>query len=417
MLRPHLQEKSDLPAYIGEWADKGLRVLLFAYRPELTPLHNSLGQPQLPPDLIPLGAVSFSDELRAEAESTLKGFADTGIRLKIISGDNPQTVAALARQAGLAGDIEVVSGPDLEEMTDAQFGEIAEQTTIFGRITPQQKERLVDVLRQQGHYVAMIGDGVNDVLSLKKAHIGIAMQSGSQATRGVADIVLLNDSFAALPPAFREGQRIISGMQDIMRLFLSRVFFQTVIIIAVAIIGLDFPITPVHMSLLSLFTVGIPTLFLAAWARPSLSKAGVIQSVLRFVIPAGFSLALLGLVIYVYYELTAPSDVGLSLARTALTTVTTFGGLLLILLVEPPTKFWAGGDEFSGDWRPAMLAFVLGMVYIVIMVVPGLRDFFELVPLALNDWLITAGSLLVWLLVLRFLWRADIFTRFLRLDT
>ncbi|MBZ0290734.1 MAG: cation-translocating P-type ATPase, partial [Anaerolineae bacterium] len=338
------------------------------------------------------------------------------IRLKIISGDNPQTVAALAKQAGLAGDIEVVFGPDLDEMTDAQFGEVAEQTTIFGRITPQQKERLVDVLRKQGNYVAMIGDGVNDVLSLKKAHIGIAMQSGSQATRGVADIVLLNDSFAALPPAFREGQRIISGMQDIMRLFLSRVFFQTLVIMGVAIIGLDFPITPVHMSLLSLFTVGIPTLFLAAWARPTLSKARLIQSVLHFVIPAGFSLALLGLVIYIYYELSMPSDIALSLARTALTTVTTFGGLLLILFVEPPTKFWAGGDEYSGDWRPTMLAIVLGIVYIVIMAVPGLRDFFELMPLGVTDWLIVVGSLLVWLFVLRFFWRAKIFTRFLRLD-
>jgi cation-transporting ATPase E len=417
MLRPHLQQDVDLPAQIGEWASKGLRVLLFAYHPEVTPLHDSLGQPQLPPDLLPLGAISFSDELRAEAETTLKSFADTGIQLKIISGDSPQTVAALAKQAGLAADIEVVSGPELDEMTDGQFGEVAQQTTVFGRITPQQKERLVDVLRSQGNYVAMIGDGVNDVLSLKKAHIGIAMQSGSQATRGVADIILLNDSFAALPSAFREGQRIISGMQDIMRLFLSRVFFQTLIIVGVAVIGLDFPITPVHMSLLSLFTVGIPTLFLAAWARPTLSKNRLIQSVLHFVIPAGFSLALLGLVVYIAYELTTPSDVALGLARTMLTTVTTFGGLLLILFVEPPIKFWVGGDEFSGDWRPTILAVVLGIVYVLIMLVPGLRDFFELTPLNLSNWAVTGVSLAIWVFVVRFLWRARIFARFLRLDT
>ena len=416
ILRPHLQQNVDLPAQIGEWADQGLRVLLFAHRPEVTPLHDSLGQPQLPPDLIPLGVISFSDELRAEAESTLKGFAETGIRLKIISGDNPQTVAALAKQAGLAGDIGVISGPELDEMTASQFSETAEEATIFGRITPQQKEKLVDSLRSRGYYVAMIGDGVNDVLSLKKAHIGIAMQSGSQATRGVADIVLLNDSFAALPSAFREGQRIISGMQDIMRLFLARVFFQTLIIVGVAIIGLGFPITPVHMSLLSLFTVGIPTLFLAAWARPTLPKARLIRSVMHFVIPAGFTLAFLGMVVYIGYELTAPPESALALARTVLTTVTTFGGLLLILFVEPPTQFWTVGDETSGDWRPTILAIVLGLVYIVIMLVPGLRDFFELTALSLSDWAVMVVSLVVWVFVLRFFWRAEIFTRFLRLD-
>jgi len=198
MLRPYLNEQqADFGAEMSRWIEHGYRVLLLAQYPEVTPLHDSLGQPQLPPDLIPVGILSFSDELRAEAESTLKGFSEAGIRLKIISGDNPQTVLALAKQAGLRGDIKAVSGLDLEEMTEAQLGDVAEQSTIFGRITPHQKERLVDALKRRGHYVAMIGDGVNDVLSLKKAHIGIAMQSGTQAARGVADIILMNDSFAA----------------------------------------------------------------------------------------------------------------------------------------------------------------------------------------------------------------------------
>jgi cation-transporting P-type ATPase E len=415
ILHPYLQEGSELPAQMGEWADKGLRVLLFAHRPEVTPLHDSLDQPQLPPDLYPLGIISFSDELRAEAESTLKGFAETGIRLKIISGDNPHTVAALAKQAGLSGDINVISGPELDEMTDAQFGQTAEETTIFGRITPQQKEKLVDTLRSHGHYVAMIGDGVNDVLSLKKAQIGIAMQSGSQAARGVADIVLMNDSFAALPSAFGEGQRIINGMQDIMRLFLSRVFFQTLIIIGAAIIGLGFPITPIHMSLLSLFTVGIPVLFLAAWARPGQPKGRIIESVMHFVLPAGLTLFIWGLGIFIAYLLTTPQADALPLARTMLTTLTTFGGLLLIVFVEPPTQFWTGGDELSGDWRPTIVAAALAIVYILIMLVPSLRDFFELSALRFVDWGVIIALLLVWIFVQRFIWRTHIVTRFLRL--
>jgi len=414
MLRPHLKDGVDLPAQISEWADKGLRVLLFAYHREVTPLRDSLGQPQFPPDMMPLSVISFSDELRAEVESTLRGFADTGIRLKIISGDNPHTVLALAKQAGLRGDIQVVSGPELEEMTDTQFSETAEETTIFGRITPQQKEKLVDVLRGRGHYVAMIGDGVNDVLSLKKAQIGIAMQSGSQATRGVADIVLLNDSFAALPSAFREGQRIINGMEDIMRLFLARVVYQALIIVGVAIIGLDFPITPVHQSLLSLFTVGIPTLFLAAWARPGQPQGRVIQSVINFVLPAGVTLFVLGISVYVAYFLTAPPADALALARTMLTTLTTFGGLILILFTEPPAPFWAVLDEPLADRRPTILALALGIVYVAIMLVPSLRDFFELTPLRLLDWSVMSVLLIGWTFGLRFIWRAQIFSRFLR---
>lgn len=422
MLRPYLNEQqADFGAEMSRWIEHGYRVLLLAQYPEVTPLHDSLGQPQLPPDLIPVGILSFSDELRAEAESTLKGFSEAGIRLKIISGDNPQTVLALAKQAGLRGDIKAVSGLDLEEMTEAQLGDVAEQSTIFGRITPHQKERLVDALKRRGHYVAMIGDGVNDVLSLKKAHIGIAMQSGTQAARGVADIILMNDSFAALPPAFREGQRIVSGMQDIMRLFLARVLFQTMIIVGAAIIGLAFPVSPVHQSLLSLLTVGIPTLFLAAWARPAIPRFRLLKSVMHFVIPAGFTLALLALVFYSTYILfpppEIPADEVVSMARTVLNTLTVYGGLMLILFVEPQTPFWTGGDDLAGDTRPVVLTIIMGLTYAVILLVPGLREFFQLHILRLVDYAAIAGALMLWGLLLRWMWRAKIFTRFLRLES
>lgn len=422
MLRPYLNEQqADFGAEMSRWIEHGYRVLLLAQYPEVTPLHDSLGQPQLPPDLIPVGILSFSDELRAEAESTLKGFSEAGIRLKIISGDNPQTVLALAKQAGLRGDIKAVSGLDLEEMTEAQLGDVAEQSTIFGRITPHQKERLVDALKRRGHYVAMIGDGVNDVLSLKKAHIGIAMQSGTQAARGVADIILMNDSFAALPPAFREGQRIVSGMQDIMRLFLARVLFQTMIIVGAAIIGLAFPVSPVHQSLLSLLTVGIPTLFLAAWARPAIPRFRLLKSVMHFVIPAGFTLALLALVFYSTYILFPPPEIAadevVSMARTVLNTLTVYGGLMLILFVEPQTPFWTGGDDLAGDTRPVVLTIIMGLTYAVILLVPGLREFFQLHILRLVDYAAIAGALMLWGLLLRWMWRAKIFTRFLRLES
>jgi cation-transporting P-type ATPase E len=452
ILRPNLSKDTNVGDKLSEWEEGGLRVLLFTKHADIVALHKD-EEPQLPTDLVALGAIAFSDELRPEAQATLKQFADTGIQLKIISGDNPNTVAALARQAGLDGDIQVVSGLDLEGMSPSQFAEAAENNTIFGRITPHQKERLVGALRASGHYVAMIGDGVNDVLSLKRAQIGVAMQSGSQATRGVADIILLNDSFAALPSAFNEGQRIVMGMLDIIRLFLSRVIYQTIIIVAVAIIGLGFPITPVHQSLLALITVGLPTLGLAAWSHAGKPPRGSLRTVLRFVIPAGISMATVGVAIYViYFVATFTNSAGtnvfnvrslthdqvvtlealrgqtimeiidtaqgeaLAVARTILTSVTTLAGLVLIVFVEPPTQFWTGGDEYSGDWRPTIVAIVLAIVYVVILLVPSFRTTFELTELTRRDWIIVISVVAVWAMIQRFLWRAKVFDKLLRLN-
>lgn len=188
-------------AYLQEGVNQGLRVLLFAHSDDTTVI-NDPDQPVLPAKLKPLGMIRFNDQLRPQVRETLQGFVKAGINLKIISGDNPQTVAALAKQAGLGPDIQTVSGLELAVMDEAQFAQAAASVTIFGRITPEQKAKLVQVLRRDGHYVAMIGDGVNDVLSLKQANLGIAMESGSKAARSVADIVLLNDSFACLPNTF-----------------------------------------------------------------------------------------------------------------------------------------------------------------------------------------------------------------------
>jgi cation-transporting ATPase E len=362
--------------------------------------------------LIPLGLLSFSDELRPEAKSTLEGFAQAGIRLKIISGDNPQTVAALARQAGLASDVRVVSGLELAEMDEAEFSQAAEETTIFGRITPQQKEKLVSALRGRGHYVAMTGDGVNDVLSLKQAQLGIAMQSGSQAARAVADLVLLDDSFTALPAAFREGQRIVRGMADIMRLFLARTFYVTLLILAAAVVGVAFPLSPKHNSVLALLTVGIPTLGLAAWARAGAPPRHVLRTARHFVFPAAFTVAAVSFAVYLFYLRTRGEDV----AQTVLTITTVLCGLALIPFVEPPTPAWVGGDELSSDWRPTLLALAMLALLGVTMWTPALRHFFELSLLRASDWLLIGAAVILWAIVLRWTWRINLLERLLEFD-
>jgi cation-transporting ATPase E len=282
---------------LEEWSANGLRVLVFGHNPDVTHLHDDADEPILPP-LTMLGVISFSDELRPHLAETLESFTTKGVKLKVISGDNPQTVAALAKQAGLPGDLKAVSGPDLAQMSDAEFTQTAVEATVFGRITPQQKEKLVESLQSQGEYVAMMGDGVNDVLSLKKANMGIAMESGSTATRSVAAMVLLGDSFEAMPPALAEGQRIVSSIMSILKLFMVTVFGLLLLIIGIVFLGLGFPFTALQSSIVSFFARNIPAMILAVIAVAGSQRGSLWGNIIHFTLPAGFAVFVFGLLIY-----------------------------------------------------------------------------------------------------------------------
>jgi cation-transporting P-type ATPase E len=426
LIVPSLVSMDGLAEQADEWTATGLRVLLFAFRSDAAPLHDAAGEPRLPEGLVALGLVSLSDELRADAQQTLAGFAAAGIKLKIISGDNPGTVVALANQAGLATGIRAISGLDLRDLDDAHLSEAVEETTIFGRVTPTQKEQLVRALRDRGHYVAMVGDGVNDVLSLKQAHLGIALHSGSQAARAVADLILLDDRFGVLPEAFREGQRIVNGMSDILKLFMTRILYVAMVILAVAAVQAGFPLAPKHSALFSMFAVGLPTLALAAWARPAAARGSVLGAVFRFALPAACTLALVGFAVYVGYFIvgmhaipeSGPERLPAALAaqavaQTALTVVSVLCGLLLLVFVEPPTPAWTGGDVLSGDRRPAILAALLLAAFVAMLAVAPLRDAFELSPLAPTDYALLGLVTAAWGLLVRWVWRARLLDRLL----
>src|SRR5215208_2202914 len=431
MLRPHLRQGADLNGQGDEWTARGLRVLLFAYRPEPTPLNDGDDRVRDPDGLIPLGLVGLTDELRPQAYETLTAFTEAGVDLKIISGDNPETVKALAVQAGFDPEARLISGPELDRLDDGQLDTVAIDYGVFGRITPEQKEGLVEALHGRGRYVAMTGDGVNDVLSLKKADLGIAMQSGSQATRGVADIVLTNDSFAVLPHAITEGQRIIAGMQDVLKLFLSRTFFLALLIIAVGIVG-TFPFSPRQSALLSILTAGIPAVALAAWAHPARAARGsALGRVASFAVPVGLAVTLIGLLLFLGYtipvfevargsatvdEINAVLKHTLPRAQTVVIYFLTVCGLLLVMFVEPPSRFWAGRDEPSGDRRPTWLAIVLLLGLLAIAFVPTLSGLFDLRPVNPLDAAVIAVSAAVWVFLVRWAWSRHLLERFLGTD-
>lgn len=422
MLLPALGPATDLDPVVEEEVRHGRRVLLFAFTPELAPLRAASEKPVLPSALLPLGVVSLRDELRPHVEQVLTDFAQVGVQIRILSGDHPQTVATLARHVGIGGTECVVSGRDLEQMDEEQLLQVIESTTIFGRITPQQKERLVQALRTHHHYVAMIGDGVNDLLSLKQADLGIAMESGSQATRGMADMVLLNDSFAALPVAFAEGQRIRNGMENVLRLSLTRALYLSLLLLTLPMLG-AFPFAPKQKSLVTLITLSIMTVAFAVWAHPGPpARQGLGHLLLHFALPAAITVSLGAFGVYLLTFFHALQEAGMSraeaqlLAQSALTTFAVCSGLLLVPFVAPPTSWWVGGSTLGGDWRPTVLAMGLLGLYLGVIAVPPVRTFFSLAALHPIDYLFIGGAAVLWSIIQRWFWRAHVLERVLHLD-
>lgn len=422
ILLPAFGPTADLSSFVEEEARRGRRVLLFAFTPELRTSRSASEQPVLPSGLQPLGVISLRDELRPHVEQVLADFARVGVQIRILSGDHPQTVATLARQVGIGGTGHVVSGSELEQMDEGQLLQVVEDTIIFGRIRPQQKEQLVQALRKHHHYVAMIGDGVNDLLALKQADLGIAMESGSQATRGVADMVLLNDSFAVLPAAVAEGQRIRNGMENVLKLFLTRVLYLAFLLLTIPMVG-AFPFAPKQKALVTLTTLSIMAVALAVWAHPGPpSRRGVGHLLLHFALPAAITVSLGAFGVYVLAFFDALQETGMSqvdaqlVAQSALTTFAVCSGLLLVPFVVPPANWWVGGSKRSGDWRPTVLAAGLLMLYLGIIVVPPLRAFFSLAALHPIDYLVIGGAAVLWSLIQRWLWRVHIMERVLHLN-
>jgi cation-transporting ATPase E len=321
------------------------------------------------------------------------------------------------------------SGVELAALADAEFDVAAAQGRVFGRISPEQKARLVDALQRRGAYVAMTGDGVNDVMSLKKANLGIAMESGAQATRAVADIVLLRDTFAALPAAFGEGQRVRRGLQGVLGLFLTRVFVVVIALVLCSVVRVGFPFSPANITLLTLLTVGIPTFGIALWAHPGPPARSLVKSLVAFVLPAAVTLAVAGFAVYTIFYLT--NDVSLAdlrsappgalisgepVARDALTCLLVLAGIGLVPLACPPSRWWAVIERTDHDWRPTWLALAMLPLYVVIVTVEPIREFFDTQQLPLDAYLVISAVVVAWLVLLRYVYATHVFERYFGME-
>jgi cation-transporting ATPase E len=328
----------------------------------------------------------FAEKVRPDAADTLAYFHDQGVTLRVISGDNPRTVAAVASRLGLPGA--ELGGYDARELPEeqAEMAEVLETHAVFGRVTPQQKRAMVGALQAKGHVVAMTGDGVNDALALKDADIGVAMGSGAAATRAVAQLVLLDGKFATLPGVVAEGRRVIANIERSANLFVTKTVYAVIIAISVVIAAWPYPYLPRHLTIISTFTIGIPGFFLALAPNTRRYIPGFILRVLRFTIPAGIIGSAAALAAYAIARY--GHDLSKREIRTTSALVLIAVGLWVLVIQARPFNWW----------KSLLVAAMAGSIA-VILAVPGLRDFYA-VEMPPADVLLEAGMVAVAAIVL-----------------
>jgi len=343
-------------AQAADLAEEGLRVLLLSHT--ASPLTGEV----LPEGLVPVGLVILSERVRSDAPETLAYFQRQGVQIKVISGDNPATVAAIAAKAGVPGAEKAIDARTLP--SGEELAEIMENITVFGRVDPDQKCAMVEALQSRGHTVAMTGDGVNDVLALKKADMGIAMGTGTAAAQAVSQLVLVDSRFSTLPGVVAEGRRVTANIERVANLFTTKSVWAACLAVAVAVVGVPYLILPRHLTIMDSLVIGIPGFFLAL--APNLRRyvPGFVHRVARFVIPTGL---LAAFIMFLSYMVLRQMGTPVAEAQTMETVVFFVIGLRVIAAIERPIRGWRLGLVLS-----------MAALFALAFAIPFSRDFFAL---------------------------------------
>ena len=341
----------------AELATGGHRVLVLARA------DGPLSSEALPPRLRATAFILLTERLRPDAAETLAYFAAQGVALKVISGDSPRTVSAVAERAGLPGAGTPFDARDLPEDPDA-LGPVLEEHSVFGRVSPHQKQAMVNALRARGHTVAMTGDGINDVLALKLADLGIAMGSGAAATRAVADLVLLDGRFATLPGVVAEGRRVTANIERVANLFVTKTVWAALLAVAASVALLPYPFLPRHLTIIDTLTIGIPSFFLALAPNSRRYRPGFVGRVLRFAIPAG---CIVAAATFAAFALARAGGLPPVQQRTAAVLVAFILSLCVLTLLAIPLT-----------WRRIVLVAASVAGFALLFPLPVLRSFYAL---------------------------------------
>ena len=396
---------ADVTQDVERYSSMGLRTVIIAKGSE-----NDLYRDghEYIPELKAVAVIAIEDEVRPDCRDTLDVFLSNGMDVKVISGDDPKTVDSLFTIAKIPGERNILSGEELDALEGEEKTKAILRTNIFGRMKPDHKEMIIATLKNEGRYVAMVGDGVNDVKSLKMANVGVALQSGSGAARGVADMVLVDDNFAALPKALVEGRRTVSGMRDILKIYLSRNFLLAVLVLFIMFIFASAfqygatPFLPTQATFYAMVSVSIAAFLMTLWAQPDENNGAVLPEVLRYAIPTSIIAGIFAVITYmVFYLLTFNGVINVSYsveeliylgwpvpkeytfesmisiynglpydeicryrgaeitARNAMLLFCILEGITQLFMVTPHWKFVSIDGNLHKDIKPTLLIFVL----------------------------------------------------------
>lgn len=438
----HCRTDEDVESIIDAESRKGLRTVLLCLGDD-GPLHDDSGQPLIH-DLRPVAVISIRDEVRPDCRDTIQVFLDNGMDLKVISGDDPVTVDALFSIADIPGERKIISGPELDAMDPETFERTVLETNIFGRMKPENKQAVIEALKKNGRYVAMIGDGANDVKSLKTAQVGVALESGSGAARGVADMVLVNDNFSALPKALVEGRRTVSGMRDILKIYLTRNIALAIMFIAIYVFIGYLPMIPIQNTYYAFVSVTIMAFFMTIFAKPDDNKNLILPDVLRFCVPSAIMIAGVGLAVYAGFWMMSSNGIlvidwqhmadiaGLDsvdallekyswgagavnvdeiVARSAMLFFVSTAGILQMLLVCPRFKFLSADGRTNKSIIPiALVIFVFLVIFAMYAYFPIVAvDLVELVLFPTEAFVLLIGIVMVWFFAELFVLKKNVF--------
>ena len=440
VLGPHCRTDLEIQDIIDSESRKGLRTVLLCLGGD-GPLHDDDGNPVIH-DLVPVSVISIRDEVRPDCRDTIQVFLDNGMDLKVISGDDPVTVDSLFTIADIPGERRIISGPELDAMDQETFERTVLETNIFGRMRPENKQAVIETLKKNGRYVAMIGDGVNDVKSLKTAQVGVALESGSGAARGVADMVLVKDNFSALPKALVEGRRTVSGMRDILKIYLTRNLVLALLFIAIYIFVGYLPMLPIQNTYYAFVSVTIMAFFMTLFAKPDNNKELILPDVLRFCVPSAIMIAAFGLAVYGgfwwlqdqgmlnidwaymasihgtdieglldFYSWGIEVNTSEIVARSAMLFFITTAGILQMLLVSPRYRFLSPDGRTNKSLIPIILVvFVFLVIYAMYAYFPAIAvNLVELVIFPNEVFLLLIGITAVWFFAELFVLKKNVF--------
>ena len=393
-------------------------VYLFAYLPEIVDLYDSEGELQIPQNLKPLCNLYYSREVQPEAVEAVRVLAKTGVHLKIFSTGSPGRVVAALQQAGMDGESDelyrVIHGSELAALEQEAFRRAAREKNVFGYMAPEPASQVVQVLREDGNTVAVVGGGPSDLPVMQQANLSIAAYGSSQAALSVADIILLKPSPKVFMKVLEEGQKIVNGLLDVLKLYLTQLSYLVGLILVLVIAGYGFPYISKQGTIIAIATLTIPSLGLSIWSLPgALPKVDSLGRTLTwFVAPSALAISVTGVAVFVYFVETTGV---LEYAQLALTHMLIVSGLILAVLVRPPTRqirretVLTGAEDSnatSRDWRPTIL--FLGVLVFILIIAPTrlMHWLFALDGLQQGmDYLVIGLAVLAWVVVVEIVWR------------